>query len=377
MKIVTIDVNFFDLFVPNTLPLNSDFIFFKLLQAMAHVPQVAISLSTEEIGSLGTIASFEERSEVIEKLEYSLKELSLVPSSSENIPNFQIQRISGGLTNALYLIRSTAFSFIIRIFGNGTELYIDRSVENLVFATFSEAKFGPKLYGLLSNGRLEEYFEGMRPLEPSEMSLPEIYPFVASTVYQLHQFTIETLRLSDSEWLWSKINSLLEIAISSASSINLQSRFEFYQLLNLSQIQLDLQWLYSKIIKLKEQSWIEITVDNNDELVYYSKGHIFGQRLALQIVLCHNDLLSGNILRTTTATTTGIADHNNNDNNNNDNNNNHEEDYSLGIKLIDYEYAAYNYRAYDFANHFCGKKYILLLLLLFDLLIFSFNNNCL
>lgn len=51
-------------------------------------------------------------------------------------------------------------------------------------------------------------------------------------------------------------------------------------------------------------------------------GWYFGQ----DNVLCHNDLLSGNILLS--------QDHDR-------------------VTLIDYEYCGYNYRAYDLANHFC------------------------
>jgi thiamine kinase-like enzyme len=66
-----------------------------------------------------------------------------------------------------------------------------------------------------------------------------------------------------------------------------------------------------------------------------------GRAFGLQEALCHNDLLSGNILRAHArarpaeggSSGSGARD----------------------VFLIDYEYAAYNYRASDLANHFSGK----------------------
>ena len=49
-------------------------------------------------------------------------------------------------------------------------------------------------------------------------------------------------------------------------------------------------------------------------------------QFATQVVLCHNDALAGNVL------------------------------FNDGwdqVRLIDYEYGGYNYRAFDLANHFC------------------------
>merc|ERR1719219_2112937 len=46
------------------------------------------------------------------------------------------------------------------------------------------------------------------------------------------------------------------------------------------------------------------------------------------ICFCHNDIQENNILNT-----------------------------PIGLKLIDYEYASYNFRAFDIGNHFCEWTY--------------------
>jgi ethanolamine kinase len=61
-----------------------------------------------------------------------------------------------------------------------------------------------------------------------------------------------------------------------------------------------------------------------------------GRLHAFEQVLCHNDLLSGNILLYAP-----------------DKNKGHYTGPIRDVYLIDYEYAAYNFRAYDLANHFC------------------------
>lgn len=100
----------------------------------------------------------------------------------------------------------------------------------------------------------------------------------------------------------------------------------------------------------EEVAWLEAFVaertqkakakDKNDLVV---QGQLFG----LQQVLCHNDLLSGNILFRPLPEATPQQQQ--------------EKEFQKGsnsnrqVFLIDYEYAAYNYRAFDLANHFSGE----------------------
>lgn len=66
----------------------------------------------------------------------------------------------------------------------------------------------------------------------------------------------------------------------------------------------------------------------------FSKGICFG----FEIVLCHNDLLGGNILLDNDTPVSDLA-------------------VEPKIYLIDYEYTSYNHRAFDIGNHFNGSKY--------------------
>ena len=65
---------------------------------------------------------------------------------------------------------------------------------------------------------------------------------------------------------------------------------------------------------------------------------LIGSELAFQKVFSHNDLLSGNILiQNSTSNVPARA--------------------AGDVTIIDYEYAGYNSRAYDIANHFNGILY--------------------
>lgn len=83
---------------------------------------------------------------------------------------------------------------------------------------------------------------------------------------------------------------------------------------------------------MKEQLvWLERFVQERDAEAQGKKqtsGRAQGRLFGLETCLCHNDLLSGNILRN--------------------------EQHPQVMHLIDYEYAAYNHRAFDLANHFSG-----------------------
>jgi Ser/Thr protein kinase RdoA (MazF antagonist) len=68
-----------------------------------------------------------------------------------------------------------------------------------------------------------------------------------------------------------------------------------------------------------------------------------GRAFGLQEALCHNDLLSGNILRAHAHAHARAAEEGGGASD------------ARQVFLIDYEYAAYNYRAFDLANHFSGK----------------------
>ena len=117
--------------------------------------------------------------------------------------------LTGGITNVLYVLKWKDLSVVVRLFGNGTEAFIERSTENIVFTELSRRKLAPTFYGLFLGGRVEGYLDA-RPLEPSEMGLDSIYPKLALMVAQLHNVNMQGI--NSKSCIWNKINKFFELA---------------------------------------------------------------------------------------------------------------------------------------------------------------------
>ena len=87
----------------------------------------------------------------------------IIPDANQiGIDDFEIQQLSGGISNLLFLavIKSLNIQVIIRIYGPGTSKFVNRDVENIVFSALSQARISPTFYGVFSNGRLEQFLPG-------------------------------------------------------------------------------------------------------------------------------------------------------------------------------------------------------------------------
>mmetsp|Transcript_1084 Transcript_1084/g.2227 ORF Transcript_1084/g.2227 Transcript_1084/m.2227 type:complete len:396 (-) Transcript_1084:325-1512(-) len=226
-----------------------------------------------------------------------------------------VSPLTGGITNILYLIsKSSENKFILRLYGRGTSDFIDRGVENIVFSKLSELNIGPTFHGRFANGRVEGFLPAIA-LESDQMKDCHIYPKIATSIAKLHSLEIPEIKSAD--WLWNKIRGFLKLARGSDES----------PLVGKMQDQLD--WLQEFVLLHSNTS----TGTNND-------ADAKGREFALQEVLCHNDLLCGNVLYQEPIP--------------------QQNPQGGKVFLIDYEYAAYNYRAFDLANHFsehCGFEY--------------------
>ncbi len=84
--------------------------------------------------------------------------------------------------------------------------------------------------------------------------------------------------------------------------------------------------------------------ENNADVTDSTFLENYGTFLSFENVFCHNDLLSGNILIHKTQEHPGdIIDY---------------KVETKNVSIIDYEYAGYNSRAWDLANHFNGNFYL-------------------
>lgn len=112
-------------------------------------------------------------------------------------------------------------------------------------------------------------------------------------------------------------------------------------------------------VMTEELSWLEQYVlarrsDSTEGADPVNQERARGRAFGLQEVMCHNDLLSGNILLRT-AKSSASSDTGGADDSAGDEGGRGDKGSEKRVFLIDYEYAAYNFRAFDLANHFSGE----------------------
>jgi len=225
-----------------------------------------------------------------------------------------IKHLRGGTSNILFLChlpvltndmleRPVPQEMLLRVYFNpNTENHVLE--ESVVFTLLSERLLGPKLYGVFREGRLEEYIHS-RPLSTEEIRLPMVSARIARILAQIHQLTMPIEKtptyLADSMRKW----------MSQLRSLYSKKKLEKVTVGRINGVE--------KKFTLDE-------LENEVDLVITCI-----EKSQSPIVFCHNDFQEGNILLKN-----GGGDFE-----------------TTKLSVIDFEYASYNYRAFDIANHFC------------------------
>jgi len=298
----------------------------------------------------------------------------VVPSwSGVKDDEVSVAPLTGGITNVLFKLTAgrgaEPSELIVRLFGLGTSLLIDREQENVVLSGMSRLDVGsPTFFGLFENGRIEGYLAA-RAVTPQELHDPRIFPRVAAALGKLHSLGPRLQGLKNrAPALFPKLQRIFSLAreVSFPSSGNEKKQAQL-EALGLDEMQRHMATLRDELDKenrnataamlaaekarlSEDQSSPDSEADSDTVLVL---GDIAGAEAAATVLayghaLCHNDLLSGNVLLAlatdidaplsplpgTTLPSLGSAP-------------------TCGVTLIDFEYVDYNPRAYDLANHFC------------------------
>jgi len=208
-----------------------------------------------------------------------------------------------GITNKLvgvYLDNDVLNMILVRIYGENTEMIIDRESEIRNIKILQSLGFAPRLYASFSNGLAYQYLPG-NILTVKSCREDKICHLVAQHMACFHQ-QIEWTDSSSNHnsnkqtFLWDKIECFLSLAPTKFDDAAKQERFAKF-LPSIMDLRKEFEWMKTKLKEL------------NSPLGF-----------------CHNDLLLANILYD-------------------------QEKHS--IHFIDFEYAGPNYLAYDIANHFC------------------------
>lgn len=269
-----------------------------LPQVVGWSPDAAVASSKPEVKHPAQDATTGTELAAIEAVTPALEPLMQlrVPST------FEVSVVTGGITNQLYrcaLATHPDQPVLVRIYGPRTELVIDRSKENEVVDVLSATGQGPRIYGRFENGRLESWLRGSSTT-PAQMREAHLSGLIAGALARLHVQDMPFARdavIHDVLHKWNRLAA--DVAFPEDAK---------------KQAQLD------------ELNFPQI-VAATEEYLGALAASPFGALTPDRLVFAHCDLLSGNIMFDS-------------------------EDAHDTVSLVDFEYANFNPRGFDFANHF-------------------------
>uniref|UniRef100_UPI003AAEF0BE choline/ethanolamine kinase isoform X1 n=1 Tax=Centroberyx gerrardi TaxID=166262 RepID=UPI003AAEF0BE len=242
--------------------------------------------------------------------------------------DFQISIVSGGLSNLLYLcslpdhvpsMGEEPRMVLLRIYGAILQVRLSRwlleksrlsmnvcgvdslVLESVMFAILAERTLGPRLYGIFPEGRLEQYLPNNR-MRTDQLSDPSISAEIATKMVRFHEMVMPFNK--EPKWLFGTIDRYMDQVM----------KLKFVREAHVKK--------YNKLMKYDLPAELESL-------------HVLLAATPSPVVFCHNDVQEGNILMLEDR------DHTSTDR----------------LMLIDFEYSSYNYRGFDFGNHFCEWMY--------------------
>ncbi|OCT87982.1 ethanolamine kinase 1 isoform X4 [Xenopus laevis] len=206
------------------------------------------------------------------------------------------QLFTDGITNKLigcYMGDTMEDVVLVRIYGNKTELLVDREEELKSFRVLQSHGCAPQLYCTFNNGLCYEFMQG-EALDPQHVCNPTIFRLIARRLAKIHAIHAHNGWIPKSN-LWVKMRKYFSLIPTEFEMEAVNGRFK--------------REVPSPRVLEDEMSWMKEVLSN----------------LQSPVVLCHNDLLCKNIIYN---------------------------EKRGDVQFIDYEYSGYNYQAYDIGNHF-------------------------
>ncbi|XP_071561029.1 ethanolamine kinase 1-like isoform X1 [Temnothorax nylanderi] len=183
---------------------------------------------------------------------------------------------------------------LIRIYGNNSDLLIDRKSEINNIRILNKAGYTHCIYATFNNGFAYEFLEG-ETLTTETVRNPKVYPLIAKRMAEMHTLKFENKSVSKEAFIWEKTKKFMQIMPKRFSDSLKQAKFEML--------------IPSHAILEKEYQILKSTLS----------------KVNSPVVFAHNDLLLGNILYNPKRES---------------------------VVFIDYEYTAFNHQAFDIVNHF-------------------------
>jgi ethanolamine kinase len=253
-----------------------------------------------------------------------------------------VTKISGGITNLLFRVThpaSSVESVLVRLYGANTELMIDRRRDTAAFRLLSERGVGPRYWGQFPTGRVEGYIKA-RPLLPEEMGHPAYAPGIGRALAKMHAMDIPAHESMPKEepCLWKRLYEWMDLVDELSFPEGHEHKATALAAIGhhggAARMRKELEWLKT-VLPLDSDRAVPVTLDAGTMSEEQVRACELASRFASDVVFCHNDLLSGNLIVMS------------------------EQDASLDksaprdVHLIDFEYGSFNFRGWDWGNHFC------------------------
>ncbi|GAB2211168.1 hypothetical protein Droror1_Dr00016460 [Drosera rotundifolia] len=193
----------------------------------------------------------------------------------EDPKKIQVTHLSGAMTNEVLRITwptlkvSTSRDVLVRVYGQGVEIFFDRNDEIRTFEFISRHGLGPRLLGHFSGGRVEEFIRA-RTLSADDLRDPEISTLIAGKMREFHKLDMPGPKVG---CLWNRMRDWLRKAQTICTAADAKAFW--------------LDCLESEIQMLEEK----LSGDGQD------------------IGFCHNDLQYGNIMISDETRTVTLIDY--------------------------------------------------------------------
>ncbi|KAH7657378.1 Ethanolamine kinase protein [Dioscorea alata] len=175
----------------------------------------------------------------------------------------EVVQLKGAMTNEVYQINwptseeeATSRKVLVRIYGEGVDIFFNREDEIRTFECMSRHGQGPRLLGRFPNGRIEEFIHA-RTLSAADLRDPGISALIASKLREFHDLDMPGPK---KVFLWDRLRNWLKA---------------------------------SKSLCTSEEAK-EFRLDDIDEEIATLENELSGENL--RIGFCHNDLQYGNIM---------------------------------------------------------------------------------
>ncbi|KAI5968375.1 hypothetical protein CANMA_002366 [Candida margitis] len=260
-----------------------------------------------------------------------------------NIHRLRITRISGALTNSIYKIDYDDDeqdihlpSLLLRVYGKNVDELIDRDNELVTLIKLSQKRIGPRLLGIFTNGRFEQFLDGFVTLTKDQIRDQVISQMIGRRMKDLHykvELTNEELQATVPT-CWRLIEKWLKI-------------FETEYKPGYEKANIDLKDIFM------------MEFDEFKELVFKYKQWLFKkydeEGFSSNYKFCHNDTQYGNlllhqsfnpkeiVLDTPNGSSTNLPEVAIKSTSNKKDSN---------LVVIDFEYSGPNFPAFDIVNHF-------------------------